>query len=249
MTWILLRGLARETGHWGSFAGELLAGLGGDPVVMVDLPGNGARHRERTPLRVASIAEACRADVQRRNLPPPFDLFAVSMGAMVAIEWAHRYTNEIRRAVLVNASVRPYAPFHRRLRPQSYRALLSALFAADPSARENLVLRLTSGDIDANAGVVQDWVALARARPVARANVVRQLIAAARYCAPAKRPSCAVLLLASAHDRLVDVRCSRAIARHWDVPLVEHPRAGHDLPLDDPAWVIGRVRSWVNSLH
>ena len=46
-----------------------------------------------------------------------------------------------------------------------------------------------------------------------------------------------LLLLAGAGDRLVDPACSRRLARTWQVPLLEHAQAGHDLPLDDPDWV------------
>ena len=44
-----------------------------------------------------------------------------------------------------------------------------------------------------------------------------------------------------AGDRLVDPRCTTAIARAWGVPHELHPWAGHDVPLDDPGWVIEQV--------
>jgi len=52
------------------------------------------------------------------------------------------------------------------------------------------------------------------------------------------------IVLAGAGDRLVDPRCSLAIARRWHCPLALHPEAGHDLPLDDGAWVAREVRGW-----
>jgi len=51
-----------------------------------------------------------------------------------------------------------------------------------------------------------------------------------------------VLVLTSAHDGLVDTRCSLALARAWRCDIESHPWAGHDLPLDDAAWVIDQVR-------
>jgi hypothetical protein len=51
-----------------------------------------------------------------------------------------------------------------------------------------------------------------------------------------------VLLLTSAQDGLVDTRCSLALAQAWHCDIESHPWAGHDLPLDDAAWVIEAVR-------
>ncbi len=244
MTWVLLRGLARETAHWGRFPGALALALG-DPVVTVDPPGNGTRHAEPAPLNVNAIVDACRNDVFRRGLVLPLDLLALSMGAMAAIQWAQRFPREIRRCVAINTSMRPYAPFHQRLRPASYAALIGAMFARDPVERERRVLAVTSARPGAHGSVLDEWAAIARLRPVRRANVVRQLVAAARFRAPAARPACGLLMLASVRDVLVDVRCSRGIAHAWCVPLVEHPWGGHDLPLDDPQWVIERVAEWL----
>ncbi|MGZ5183361.1 MAG: alpha/beta fold hydrolase, partial [Ramlibacter sp.] len=75
-------------------------------------------------------------------------------------------------------------------------------------------------------------------------NALRQLWAAARYRAPDRPPAVPLLLLASAGDRLVHPSCSARLADRWEVPLRLHPWAGHDLPLDDPAWVLDHVLSW-----
>ena len=97
----------------------------------------------------------------------------------------------------------------------------------------------------ASDAVLPLWVAWREANPVSRANVLRQLLVAARFSAPtAPPPAAATLILASAQDRLVSVACSKALARHWQCDLRIHPRAGHDLPLDDGAWVADQVRSW-----
>ena len=76
-------------------------------------------------------------------------------------------------------------------------------------------------------------------------NGLRQLLAAARYRASPVAPGARTLLLGSQHDQLVSSACSRAIAKAWGLPLHVHPSAGHDLPLDDPQWVIDEVLRWV----
>jgi pimeloyl-ACP methyl ester carboxylesterase len=75
-------------------------------------------------------------------------------------------------------------------------------------------------------------------------NALRQLWAASRFVAPLTTPTIPTLLLASTHDALVSVECSRAIAHQWKLQLAEHPTAGHDLPLDDAGWVIEQVLCW-----
>jgi len=34
------------------------------------------------------------------------------------------------------------------------------------------------------------------------------------------------------------------IARRWSCAIALHPSAGHDLPLDDGAWVAQQVQAW-----
>ena len=77
--WILLRGLARESGHWGRFATELAHGLPHDRVVPLDLPGNGLLHRQRSPASVPGMVQACRAALAARGIEPPFHLLAMSV--------------------------------------------------------------------------------------------------------------------------------------------------------------------------
>jgi predicted alpha/beta hydrolase family esterase len=52
-------------------------------------------------------------------------------------------------------------------------------------------------------------------------------------------------VLVSAADGLVDPRCSQRLAQAWGAPMRKHPTAGHDLPLDDGAWVAREVAAWL----
>lgn len=252
--WILLRGLTRERAHWGSFAQAFERAVPGAPVVALDLPGNGQRHREQSPAAVRGMVECCRAELAAQGLRPPFGMLAMSLGAMVAVEWARVAPGELARCVLVNTSLRPFSPFYERLRPASYPAVLRcALPWTTPQAIERAVLQMTSNLVRARGPVVDEWVEVRKRRPVSTLNALRQLLAAARYTAPLAAPrgeapvSARFLLLASQNDRLVSSKCSQAIAQAWQVPVHWHPLAGHDLPLDDPQWVIAQVAEWVSA--
>lgn len=247
-TWIFLRGLTRESAHWGGFVADFEQALPGHAVVALDLPGNGQLRHMPSPTTVAGMAAACRAELARRGLAPPYHLLAMSLGAMVATEWARVAPSEVGACVLINTSFRPFSPFYHRLRPRNYAALLGLVLR--PQAAEDVervVLRLTSHLQEERQGhIVAQWAQVRQARPVAPLNALRQLWAAARYRAPLWAPSFRTLLLASERDGLVRGDCSVAIAKAWQVPLVRHPGAGHDLPLDDAAWVVEQVKQWLS---
>ncbi|MBB2485785.1 alpha/beta hydrolase [Mitsuaria sp. WAJ17] len=249
-TWVLLRGLTRESGHWGGFPLQMAQGLRGTQgsvrVLTLDLAGNGNRFRERSPTDIATMVEDLREQLRQAGVQGPVHLLALSLGGMVAAEWAQRHPEELAAAVLVSTSMKPFSPFFRRLRPTNYLTLVAmslARFAA--GWRERHVLQLTSQLMCHSQEVLDAWVALHRRHPVSGLNVLRQLWAAMNYRASRARPRVPMLLLCGQGDMLVDWRCSQAVSRGWGLPLRMHTRAGHDIPLDDPDWVVRAVSDWL----
>lgn len=195
-------------------------------------------------MRVQDMVTHCRAQLAVRNIKPPYHVLAMSLGAMVAVAWAHEHPQEVAANVLINTSMRPFSPFYQRLRPGNYGALLKlALSGTAPAVWERAVLRLTSNHGDET--VLPLWLALRQTSPVSRANALRQLVAAASFRAPPVKPLVPTLVLASEQDHLVSVECSRTLATHWQCTLRVHTSAGHDLPLDDGPWVAAQVREWL----
>ncbi len=246
--WVLLRGLTRESRHWGGFVSTFREHLPDARVLPLDLPGNGRLNALRSAYSVDEMAAFCRAELRRQGVAPPYHVLAMSLGAMVAVAWAQRHPQEVAGCVLINTSLRPFSPFHQRLRPASAATLLKLLlFARSDRPWEQAILRLTTRH--AGAAVLDDWLALRRERPVSRSNALRQLWAAARFSAPWAGPAPPMLVLASAKDALVDPRCSSQLATRWGLAFAEHPSAGHDLPLDDGAWVAQQVRDWLAAMR
>jgi pimeloyl-ACP methyl ester carboxylesterase len=246
--WVLLRGLTREAGHWGSFVGQFQQAMPTDCVVALDLAGNGELHQRLSPCRVQDMVSDCRAQLTQRKLEPPYHVLAMSLGAMVSVCWAHLHPQDIAAQVLINTSMRPFNPFYQRLLPANYATLLRMmLLGASPQVWERTLLHLTSNVGDGS--VLAAWLALRQAHPVTRVNALRQLLAAARFHAPQTPPETSTLLLASAQDHLVSVACSLSLARHWSCDLRTHPSAGHDLPLDDGPWVARQVQDWISQPH
>jgi pimeloyl-ACP methyl ester carboxylesterase len=245
--WILLRGLTRDSRHWGRFPGVFCARLPDANVVALDLPGNGVLNMQRSPATVAEMTAFCRAELPRRGAHPPYHLLAMSLGAMVAVDWATVGAADVQACVLINTSLRPFSPFHRRLRPGTYATLLKLMLTGGTDLQwEETILRLTSTRVELRSEVMEQWAAFRSEHPVARANALRQLLAAARYRGGGHMPAARMLILASANDALVDSGCSQALAEAWKATIAVHPTAGHDIPLDDGPWVAEQVARWMS---
>ena len=154
-TWILLRGLTRETRHWGALPDALREATGASRLMLLDLPGNGAFAHLRAPASVAAMVEFVRLAAVRggaagvgatgvgaagvgatgvgatgvsatgAGTAGPINLLAMSLGAMVATAWAQQHPGEVARLVLINTSMRPFSHVHERLRPAAWPGLLS----------------------------------------------------------------------------------------------------------------------------
>ena len=241
--WVLLRGLSRSAAHWGDFPAQL-AQATGRQVLCIDLPGNGAEAARPSPIDIAPMARHCRLRLREAGISGPVHLLALSMGAMVAVHWASTWPQELRSAVLINSSLRGLSPCHQRLRPRACARLLRLVLApASPLRWENTLYDLTSQRPQQRAATVQHCLALRAAQPTSRRNALRQLLASARFRAPRTAPAVPLRVLAGLGDQLVDPRCSQAMASRWGAPLHLHPDAGHDLPLDDPAWLLALLQA------
>jgi pimeloyl-ACP methyl ester carboxylesterase len=193
------------------------------------------------------MAQHIRAQLRQLGYQPPYAVLALSLGAMVAVEWGAQYPQELEHMVLINTSLAPHNPFYQRLRPANYIALLRFLIYGTIAQRERLILRLTSStqrNPVQQAELLACWTRYAESCPVSRTNILRQLRAALNYRATARSPAVPLLLLAAQQDRLVNVKCSLTLARLWHGNIKLHPTAGHDLPLDDGDWVIRQIQQW-----
>ncbi|MEW9583605.1 alpha/beta fold hydrolase [Paraburkholderia sp. DGU8] len=246
-TWILLRGLTRETRHWGSLPDALRAGPAFERLLLIDLPGNGGFAHQRAPSTVDHMLDFIRRAAWQTGEPGPYCVLAMSLGGMVATAWAQRHPAEVDRLVLINTSMRPFCRMHERLRPSAWPGLLGvAAHWRDAPRAEGGIHRLTCNRVDTLGADLDAWSGIRRSAPVSRANALRQLSAAARFCAAIAAPHCPLLVLSSRGDRLVNRVSSAKLAAAWGAPHREHPWAGHDLPHDDPAWTAAQICAWLD---
>jgi len=143
--WILLRGLARESAHWGAFVPLLQSTFPDAQITLLDLPGTGCFHQETSPSSIKAITDSVRSHALGKGvMQQPVTILALSLGAMVAWEWMRRYPDDICGAVLMNTSFADLSPFYQRLRWQSYKDFIALAMARNLHKRESGVLRLTS---------------------------------------------------------------------------------------------------------
>jgi len=245
--WILLRGLTREGRHWGTFAERLSSDIAdASSVTLLDLPGNGGEAAMKAPLSVSDMMRFVRSRASALGLAAPYRLLAMSLGGMVATDWAQRHPGEIERLVLINTSMRPFSRMHERLRPSAWPGLLGvAAHWRDATRAESGIHRLTCNNVETLGADLDAWSEIRRSAPVSRGNALRQLWAAARFSATAAKPHCPLLILSSRADKLVNPVCSAKLAAAWGAAHREHQWAGHDLPHDDPAWTSEQVQAWL----
>jgi pimeloyl-ACP methyl ester carboxylesterase len=240
---LLLRGLLRESRHWLNFPNELANTLQ-RPVLSLDLPGCGQLHQ----LRSASTVPELRAQLQAQWLlrypeyQQPVDVIAISMGGMLALDWALAAPSQIKSLTLINSSSAGLSPLWQRFKPQNYLNVLQALVTTS-NQREQLIWQMTVNSM-INPQILAKWQQWAKECPVTRANALRQLWAASRFRISAI-PSCRMQILSSALDRLVSSECSRALAEKLQAPLFSHATAGHDLPLEDSEWLVARIAEFL----
>jgi pimeloyl-ACP methyl ester carboxylesterase len=240
--WFFMRGLVRETGHWHGFLGDFKKAFPGVNAIGLDLPGNGSYFRERSPASIPALTESVRRDFLRQRGEKNF-LFAISLGAMVGLDWMSRYPGDFSGAALGNTSVKGLSPFFHRLRPSAYPIILKILLNPDRHYRELKILEMTSNRPEVYELLTRDWAEIRQARPVSIANSLRQITAALRFQPTKEKPPGKILLLNGGGDKMVNPACSAALAKHWGVPLATHPAAGHDITLDQREWVLGQIKN------
>ncbi len=238
-SWVLLRGLGRCAHHWGEFPQRLQANYPSALVHALDLPGLGERCHLPSPASIDSAVDAYRTQLRELGVSAPLRLVGLSMGGMVAMQWLQRYPQELSQAFVINSSAGGICRWQQRMRPAALARLLAA--SLSPARREHSVFDLTCNARDQRDAVLAQWQDIARQQPPRTGNLLRQINAARRFTPPALAATDKLVIVASSGDRLVDPACSAAIAAHYQRPLRLHPWAGHDLPQDDPGWLLQQL--------
>jgi pimeloyl-ACP methyl ester carboxylesterase len=247
---VLVRGLARAAGHWHGFDDRLRERFPDATIERHDLAGNGDQWRRASSMQITELAEDLRQRIRSGDPRLPV-VVAISLGGMVGLTWLSRWPDELKGLVTINTSAGGLSSPLRRLQPVGVGHTLRALVERDAIAREQRILALTTRRFGRDVALARKQARMHRDQPIARINVLRQMVAAAKFRVdprqlPRERPP--ILMLASRGDRVVDPCCTAALAEVFGARRIEHADAGHDLALDDPRWCTEQIFEWIRSI-
>jgi pimeloyl-ACP methyl ester carboxylesterase len=240
--WVLLRGLTREQRHWSP---ELLTALRKTETVHpIDLPGVGLQRDQPSASTIAGITDALRAQLPRTD--GELGLLTISLGGMVGMDWTSRYPKDFKKVVLINTSAGDVGKPWDRMQLGVVPKILNSLVASDDVVKELSILDATTTLHRQNRTLAEAWASYRSDRPLGKGTAWAQIKAALGYRSPPSLPIPSLVLL-GAGDRLCHPKCGRSLAQRFGSVVQEHPTAGHDLGLDEPAWVAEHVSKFAAS--
>jgi pimeloyl-ACP methyl ester carboxylesterase len=266
--WLLLRGLGRDKRHWGAFIKQFERVFSHDTVSVIDTCGNGDFATLKSPLLISEYTEHCR--LQTLKCSSEFHLVALSLGGMIALDWAKRYPEEILSLTLINSSAANLTPWYSRINLRTLQKLFIRLLTQrHPQKIEYSILKATSNQfisfskigisnpiVSNNMNVrpskkyplniiitLNNWTQYRHQQSTSTINLIRQLLAAARFKV-STLTKIVPLILTSKNDKLVSTLASLDLHKQLGGELSTHPDAGHDLPLDDAYWVIAQIQQY-----
>jgi pimeloyl-[acyl-carrier protein] methyl ester esterase len=246
----LIIGLTKESAHWDDhFVQSLKDKFQTDDVIGIDLPGAGAFLDKKSPLSMEGVVKETRANYQKyldgstHNI-----LVSISLGGMVATEWLKHYPSDFEKFVIVNSSFRGFSPVHKRVQPWAMKKFFKVFLAGSEDEREHHVIDLCTNNSDVYDYTKEKWVKLAKERPMAKVNMVRQLIAATRY-SPDHKPEIPTLIIAARHDKLAHFSCSEKLQEKWqkDFHIIEDEKVGHGVHIDAPQELAKVIHDWATA--
>jgi len=103
-TWILLRGLTRESRHWGNFIDVFKEQVAATRIVSLDFPGNGRLHHLSSPCSIGAMVEFLSLRVARAKHFAAVSSVSVVAGRNGRSRMGCAHPQEVKAAVLINTS-------------------------------------------------------------------------------------------------------------------------------------------------
>lgn len=245
---LLLRGLGRESEHWGQFKNKLEEASSVEKVFTLDLAGTGSEFQKPGHWQIEDVTDDLRKRFVSKikseyDSKTPVLLVAISFGAMVAMNWAAKHSDDFQGLVLINTSDTSLSRLHERLRLNAFLRFFQIALSQNSSDTERLILKVTSADESKQKEVLAKWQEIAQKRPVKKKVLLQQLWMASRFVAP-QFNSLPKLFVSSGRDQIVNPECSRKLAEFYGSECVHHEEAGHDIPLDATDWLVKEIEKF-----
>ncbi|CAG9294978.1 alpha/beta fold hydrolase [Celerinatantimonas diazotrophica] len=230
---VLIRGLLGENYYWLRFQ-QILEQTLQRKVVLVSL-------REQLSSQTQSCAdlvETFRTQLYEQTQGYSCHLVSLSLGANVALQWQHQFSDEIKSVTLINPLV---IDREHRWHPRLWWILLKILVLSVLTSSQS---RRWFKRLSAWPGLHPELTEMTNSLALRCEPLVKQ-IKLFMQSGSSFSPKGSLQLLVSRHDHWVHSSLSYALAAKWQVPLFPHLSAGHDLALDDPRWVCEKLTDWV----
>lgn len=241
----LIRGLTRESGHWGDFVNLLESQLPEVKIHLMDLPGAGVYHKTNAPCSFKKMVDFMRKDMIDTINPEEHNIvFATSLSGMLATEWTINYKNDFDGLIMVNSSFKGICSTNERANKSVRGDMLRILLTNNIKKRERLIIKVNSNKSEMVDKLLDAWVLIQKKRKMSRMNILRQTLAGMRYELKGEKPEIPILIIGSKGDRMVSPSCIEKIHNHFGGDLIWHPTSGHGLPLDEPEWLSKTVSNW-----
>lgn len=248
----LLRGLTRESGHWGQpFLDALKQQVPNARIFLLDLPGSGKYVDENASFDIKEMVDFMKVEVDSINAKYDGDnlICATSLGGMLATEWVISYPNDFQGLVFIAASFKGICDLNERVQKQVRKDMFKVMFSKSIEEKEKLIVRINSNHPENYDSVTKVWVQVQQERPMKKKNIFKQAIAGMLYSTNGKKPEVPLMIIGSEGDRMVCATCTEKIHQEFGGTKVMHPDAGHGLPIDEPMWLAEQISIWINSTY
>ena len=238
---LFIRGLTREVGHWRGFEKKFQLKNPNTHTMAIDLPGSGEFYQMTSPTHIDQYVYFMRTLYLKNKKDGPVILIAISMGGMIALRWGEMFPEDIAKIYVINTSVSNFSGLTKRFNIPRFIKILPKLFGKNIRKKEKAVLELTTNLFKITEVELDFFESILKKHPISLKSSIAQILAASQF--KLTKPLIApVVVISSLNDRLVSSECSKSLSENLNVPIVVHPTAGHDLPLDDPDWLLSELR-------
>lgn len=244
MNIFLLRGLVREKRHWGIFVDQMKEAFPDAKIITPEIPGVGEYHNMTSPSNFDAMIEFMRNKHLEDLKGGGHLIFAISLGGMIAKRWNELHPEDFSHMVLGNTSFKGINPILQRLQPNAIKNFAKLFVTNDLLQRELGILRMVSNNWSEHARILKEWVEIQADAPVSRKSFINQIKAALTFSPSKKKPKAKLLILAGKKDRLCSYKSSEKLHELWDGEFKLHSTAGHDLPIDDGAWLTEQIKEF-----
>ena len=242
----LLRGLVREKEHWNWFKSYIEDQFPSANIILLEIPGVGETCDQISPDSFKEMVKFMR-DKHEDTIKNDEEnlLMAMSLGGMIARVWLDIYPEDFKKVILVNTSFKGITPLFKRLRPLSLLRFINIFFTPSIESREKKILAMVSNNKIEREKLIDSWVDIQKKRPVRRKSFINQIKAALTSKVSIEMPKGVELLIIGAKgDGLCHYESSILLNKAWGGELKIHESAGHDLPIDDPNWLVSTMKNW-----